>query len=314
MDTILSKKKLTYNGKLLVRSENVDAHGEPLKPYLADSRLVEAVNLAIDLQKPLLIGGETGCGKTRLAQAVATELGLKYEAWYVKSTSRARDGLYIYDTVARLRDAQLAYLHSLRTEDTQRLNNPIEYIKWGPLGRAFRNETRTVVLIDEIDKADLDFPNDLLHELEDWTFTVDEPGIDLPPIKAKQPPIIFITSNNERDLPDAFLRRCLFHHIEFPTQNRLEEILQAHFPDPSKRVIKAVVKRFGELRDRIRLDKGAAGKNISTSELIDWFTVLSRFPDDEILLKLNGELPYKSVLLKSSEDYRRYLSGSKGGT
>src|SRR2546428_10056707 len=178
-----------------------------IPPYLPDKPLIEAVNLAIFLERPLLIKGEPGCGKTRLAEAVANELGLPYYAWYIKSTDRARDGLYTYDAIARLRDVQLTASRT-KNVNIQRIGEPSKYVKWGKLGEAFLSEEPTVVLIDEIDKADIDFPNDLLLELDQKQFYVQETRTM---IKAKHTPIIFITSNDEKDLPDAFLRRCLFH-------------------------------------------------------------------------------------------------------
>jgi MoxR-like ATPase len=271
------------------------------EPYLPSPELVEAINLAIALRRPLLIKGEPGCGKTRLAPAVARQLGLEFKSWSIKSTSRARDGLYLYDAVGRLRAAQLAAAGKLLPEaELAKLADPSAYIKWMPLGLAFRSDRPMVVLIDEIDKADIDFPNDLLLELDERRFVVDETG-DV--FEAKHAPIIFITSNDEKDLPDAFLRRCLFHYIEFPDEMRLVQIVRAHFPDDSRRLIDAVVQRF------IALRRDMQGKKVSTSELIDWFTVLRRHPRDEVLQKLEGRLPYLSVLLKSWEDHRRYLAG-----
>jgi MoxR-like ATPase len=299
------KPKLTYKGDAQPSSGELDEHGDRLYPYLPDAALVEAVNLAIHLKRPLLIKGEPGCGKTRLARAVAYELGLPYEAWHVKSTSLARDGLYTYDTVGRLRDAQLAAYGSLKDKNQARIDDPLSYVQWQPLGRAFRNHIRTVVLVDEIDKADIDFPNDLLLELDERRFILEETSQI---IRAHEAPIVFITSNDEKDLPDAFLRRCLFHYIKFPDSERLREIVYAHFTDAPFSVVDAAVKRFVELREEMYKDKGEAGKKITTSELIDWFNVLRDHPQDEILAKLNGTLPYASVLLKSWDDHRHYLT------
>jgi MoxR-like ATPase len=304
MDEVLSYNQLEYTGKIQPKQGECDDNGQSLYPYLPDETLVEAVNLAIYLKRPLLIKGEPGCGKTRLARAVAYELGLSYQAWHVKSTSRARDGLYTYDTVGRLRDAQLAAAGRLKEEDISRIDDPASYVQWGPLGQAFRDEQRTVVLIDEIDKADIDFPNDLLLELDERRFIVEESG---QPIHAKQPPIVFITSNDEKDLPDAFLRRCLFHYLKFPNPERLGKIVNSHFPDSSQTLVDTAVARFLELRDSMFKEKGDAGKKVSTSELIDWFDVLRRYPQDETLAKLDGKLPYASVLLKSWDDHNRYL-------
>jgi MoxR-like ATPase len=278
-------------------------------PYLPSRELVEAVNLAIYLERPLLLKGEPGCGKTQLASAVAEELGLPLEGWYVKSTSRARDGLYTYDAVGRLRDAQLAGSNRLTEEQIRKADDPATYVRWGPLGRAFRNPQRTVVLIDEIDKADIDFPNDLLLELDKQQFLVEETGEE---IKAQVPPIVFITSNDEKDLPDAFLRRCLFHFVEFPDHDRLVQIILARFPSAPEELVNQAVSRFLTLREDMKRDKGEAGKKVSTSELIDWFQVLRRYPKDEALGHLGGQLPFPGVLLKSWEDHIRYLRGKRG--
>lgn len=301
--------RLSYTGSVQPEPGARDANGQPLYPYLPDEALVEAVNLAIYLKRPLLLKGEPGCGKTRLARAVSHELGLPYEAWHVKSTSRAQDGLYTYDTIGRLRDAQLMATGSLKRDATTRIADPASYVQWGPLGRAFLNKQRTVVLIDEIDKADIDFPNDLLLELDELRFTLRETGKE---IHAHRPPIVFITSNDEKDLPDAFLRRCLFHYIKFPDSERLREILNAHFPGASESLEERALKRFWELRNEMQKDKGEGGKKVSTSELIDWFDVLRSYPHDEIFAQLEGKLPFMSVLLKSWDDHKRYLSGEKG--
>ncbi|BAZ12916.1 ATPase [Calothrix sp. NIES-4071] len=183
------------------------------------------------------------------------------------------------------------------------------YVQWGSLGRAFQSSERTVVLIDEIDKADIDFPNDLLLELDEQRFIVDETGLN---VQAKAPPIVFITSNDEKDLPDAFLRRCLFHYVEFPSIPRLVNIVNAMFPDTPQALTDKAVATFLQLRDQMRKDKGEGGKKVSTSELIDWFRVLRRYPQDEVLAKLDGKLPYAGVLLKNWEDHVRYLRRSRG--
>jgi MoxR-like ATPase len=288
--------KQFYKGKPISPEE---CQQDGLAPYLPSPELINAVNLAMFLEKrPLLLKGEPGCGKTRLAQAVAHELGLPYEPWYIKSTSRARDGLYSYDAVRRLHDAQLVRMGE---ESKSKVDNLDNYIELGPLGRAFEKPQRTVVLIDEIDKADIDFPNDLLRELDEQKFTIEETGKE---VKANFPPIVFVTSNDEKDLPDAFLRRCLFYYIEFP-YSQLTEIVKAHFPESSPDVVEAAVKRFTELRQK--MEKGKSGKKVSTSELLDWFAVLHQFPQDEVLKQLEEELPFPEVLLKKWEDHLRYL-------
>jgi len=285
-----------------VQPKPEDYGKDGLYPYLPSEELVEAVNLTIFLEKrPLLIKGDPGSGKTRLAQAVAYELGLPYEPWYIKSISQARDGLYTYDAVRRLHDAQLA---GRAKGDGSKVDDPANYISLGPLGRAFEKTERTVVLIDEIDKADIDFPNDLLLELDEQRFFIEEAGKE---IKAHQPPIVFITSNDEKELPDAFLRRCLFIYIEFPSPSQLVAIVNAHFPDSPPGLVESAIDRFLELRQRMEQEKGKAGKKVSTSELLDWFAVLRRYPEDEALAQLQGQLPFPEVLLKSWEDHLRYL-------
>jgi MoxR-like ATPase len=274
-------------------------------PYLPSEGLIEAVNLAIFLQRPLLLKGEPGCGKTRLAHAVAYELGLPLKTWYIKSTSQARDGLYTYDGVGRLRDAQLAAAGRLSEAQIYEIDAPETYIRWGALGQAFRSEQQVVVLIDEIDKADIDFPNDLLLELDQQQFVVTETGQE---VQAQVAPIVLITSNDEKDLPDAFLRRCLFHYVAFPDPNQLTAIIQAHFPTAAPRMMEGAISRFLQLRQAMQ-DGRRASKKVSTSELIDWFRVLQQYPEDEVLAKLQGRLPFAEVLLKSWEDHVRYLRG-----
>ncbi len=307
MDKVLADANAyVYTGKVQPKPGERDAIGRPLEQYLPGDALVEAVNLAIYLERPLLLKGEPGSGKTRLAQAVAYKLGLPYEAWYIKSTSKARDGLYAYDTVGRLRNAQLAAVR----RDFQHADDPAKYVQLGPLGRALNNVQRTVILIDEIDKADIDFPNDLLLELDEKRFLIEETGQE---IAADVAPIVFITSNEEKDLPDAFLRRCLFHYIEFPDRARLVEIVNAHIADLPEPVVQAAIDRFLRLRGEMQ-GKGEAGKKVSTSELIDWMRVLRRYPQDEVMQMLKGRLPYAEVLLKNWDDHQRYILSTASRT
>ncbi len=307
-DMLEEKSKLIYTGKVLPGAGDKLRNGLPAFPYLPSKELVEMVNLSIALERPLLLQGEPGCGKTQLAQAVAFELGLDYFCWNIKSTSRAQDGLYTYDNLARLRDSQLLTLGQIAPEDKAGVSKPESYLSWGELGKAFRSEEKpAVLLIDEIDKAGLDFPNDLLLELEQKRFKVPEIKDE---VIAKYPPIIFITSNQEQDLSNAFLRRCLFHPIEFPEQARLIEIVEVHFGlNKDQELVTKAVERFKELRKSLQDELGGAGKQVSTSELIDWFKVLRSHPEDQILSQLqkNDRLPFLGVLLKTWEEHERYL-------
>lgn len=294
-----------YTGKIQPKPGEKDKKGRLHTPYLPSDEIIEAVNLAIHLKRPLLLKGEPGCGKTKLAQAVAYELNAEFEPWYIKSITNAQDGLYTYDHGKHLRYTQLASTNNLPQKELKRINNPDIYITYGPIGKAFLNEKQTVLLIDEIDKADIDFPNDLLFELEENRMIIKEK--DYEEKSAKQSPIVFITSNDEKDLPDAFLRRCLFLYIEFPDQNRLEKIVKSHFPGYSKSLIKKATSRFLELREQMKIEKGFASKKISTSELIDWLRVLSMYPEDNILKSLKSNILAPSILLKNWDDHRRFL-------
>jgi MoxR-like ATPase len=227
------------------------------KDYVAGEDLMMAVNAAIALQRPLLIKGEPGTGKTMLALEVAGALGRPLHQWHIKSTSKAQQGLYEYDAVSRLRDSQLG------EESVKDIKN---YIMKGPLWEAFQSEEPSVVLIDEIDKADIEFPNDLLRELDRMEFFVYETK-EL--ISARQRPLIVITSNNEKDLPDAFLRRCFFHYIQFPDKETMGQIIDVHFPGIKKQLLQQALEVFFDLRETPGLKKKP-----STSELLDWLKLL----------------------------------------
>ncbi len=240
--------------------------------YLTNEALEAAVNATLALERPLLIRGEPGTGKTLLAEAVAEALGLRLIAWNVKSTTRAQDGLYVYDTVQRLNDSRFG---DGDIRDIRR------YIKQGPLGQAMSSPERVVLLIDEIDKADLEFPNDLLHELDRMRFTVVETGDE---IAARERPVVIITSNNEKELPDAFLRRCVFHFIDFPDKDFMRRVVAVHHPGLDDALVDHALGAFFE----IRAMRGMR-KRPSTSELIDWIAVLRKSGIGEV--KLGRALP-----------------------
>jgi MoxR-like ATPase len=251
--------------------------------YLTDPALEAAVNCAIALERPLLIKGEPGTGKTLLAEAIAEGLGLPLISWTVKSTTRAQDGLYLYDTVQRLYDSRFG---DGDARDIKR------YIRLGPLGQAFAADKRHVLLIDEVDKADLEFPNDLLHELDRMRFKILETGEE---IVARERPIVVITSNNEKDLPDAFLRRCVFHFIDFPDEALMKRIVAVHHPDLEKKLIQQTLDAFFKLREIDGLRKKP-----STSELIDWISVLRQSGVSDV--RIEAELPFLGTLLKKEQD------------
>ena len=251
--------------------------------YIVSPELRDAVNVAAALEKPLLVRGEPGTGKTVLAEAIAEALVMNLITWNIKSTTQAQDGLYLYDTIQRLNDARFG------DNDVTDVSN---YIKYGPLGSSFLAEQRAVLLIDEIDKADMEFPNDLLHEIDRMSFTVQETDESF---TAKHRPIVIITSNAEKELPDAFLRRCVFHYIEFPEKELMEQIVRVHHPDVEQELLDQVLVRFYWLRDLPDLRKRP-----STSELIDWIAALRRGGLEASAIE--GELPFLGVLLKRESD------------
>jgi MoxR-like ATPase len=251
--------------------------------YIAAPDLMQTVNVAVQLSRPLLIKGEPGTGKTMLAQSIARGLEMPLIIWNVKSTTKAQDGLYVYDTVQRLYDGQFG---------DGNVSDIGQYIKMGKLGEAFAGDERVVLLIDEIDKADLEFPNDLLWELDQMEFTIPETRAT---VKAKQRPIVLITSNAEKELPDAFLRRCVFHYIEFPDEEMMERIVHVHVPQLDKRLLDLAIQAFYWLRDVPGLQKKP-----STSELIDWVQALARGGIEP--KEIAARLPFMGVLLKKDHD------------
>ncbi len=260
--------------------------------YIAGDELAAAVNVAVALERPLLIRGEPGTGKTLLAEAVSEALGLDLLVWGVKSTTRAQDGLYVYDTVQRLYDSQFG---DGDPSDIAR------YIRLGRLGEAFASPERVVLLIDEVDKADLEFPNDLLWELDRMSFHIPETGRT---VSAVHRPVVIITSNAEKELPDAFLRRCVFHYIAFPGPEQMAEIVRVHHPDLDDALIGAAMEAFYVLRSFDGLQKRP-----TTSELIDWVQalVISGVEAERVL----HELPFLGVVLKTPQDVeiaRRHLA------
>ncbi|HVV85054.1 MAG TPA: MoxR family ATPase [Kofleriaceae bacterium] len=251
--------------------------------YIASDDLRHAVNVAVALARPLLVRGEPGTGKTVLAENVAAALDLPLIRWHVKSTTKAKDGLYVYDTVARLHDSRFG------DGDVKDIGH---YIKLGPLGQALAAPSRVVLLIDEVDKADLEFPNDLLLELDAMRFRVDETGQE---IVARERPVVIITSNHEKELPDAFLRRCVFHYIEFPTRELMARIVRVHHPDLEDKVLDQALEVFYGLRATAKLRKRP-----TTSELIDWICALRKAGVD--LGRVGGGIPFLGTLLKTEQD------------
>lgn len=251
--------------------------------YVVTQELMNAVNVAIALQKPLLIKGEPGTGKTMLAESISEALNMKLLVWNIKSTTKAQEGLYVYDTVQRLYDSQFG---------EGDVANIKKYIKLGTLGEAFTSDEQVVLLIDEIDKADLEFPNDLLWELDKMEFYVTETKET---IKTKTRPIVIITSNAEKELPDAFLRRCIFHYIEFPTREKMEEIVDVHFDCINDNLLNQAMDAFYKIREMRDIQKKP-----STSELLDWLQALMLSGID--VERITAEIPYAGVLLKKNQD------------
>lgn len=251
--------------------------------YVVTEELKNVVNVSIALQKPLLIKGEPGTGKTMLAEAIADALDMDLLIWGIKSTTKAQEGLYIYDTVQRLYDSQFG------EGDVSDIS---QYIKLGKLGEAFSADKQVVLLIDEIDKADLEFPNDLLWELDKMEFYINETKET---IKTKHRPIVIITSNAEKELPDAFLRRCIFHYIEFPDAEKMEEIIKVHFGEIDETLCEKAMEAFYEIREMRDVQKKP-----STSELLDWLQALIISGVDADTIK--DKIPYLGVLLKKNQD------------
>ena len=266
---------------------------EGTQNYIATEDLRIAVNAALTLERPLLVKGEPGTGKTVLAEEVAKALDLELLTWHIKSTTKAHQGLYEYDAITRLRDSQLG---------DERVKDIKNYINRGKLWEAFAYQGRVVLLIDEIDKADIEFPNDLLQELDRMEFFVYETGET---IKAETRPLVIITSNNEKELPDAFLRRCFFHYIAFPDHETMTEIVKVHFPDLKSRLVKEALSVFYEVRDVPGLKKKP-----STSELLDWLKLLMNEDIDETTLRERDPNklmpPLHGALLKNEQDVQLF--------
>lgn len=264
--------------------------------YIASKPLMEIVNVSISLGKPLVIKGEPGTGKTLLAHSIAEALEKELLIWNIKSTTKAKDGLYVYDTLQRLNDA--------RFKDRD-ISDIRQYIKMGKLGQAFKSDVKIVLLIDEIDKADVEFPNDLLNELDEMSFHIPELDEE---VVAVNRPIVIITSNSEKELPDAFLRRCIFHYIEFPDEEMMERIVKVHYPDIENKLVREAIKKFYWIREVDGLRKKP-----STSELLDWIKALSL--GGLSTEKIGAEIPFLGTLLKNEQDTGRFvrLSSAQGG-
>lgn len=262
------------------------------KNYIATEDLTVAVNAAVTLERPLLIKGEPGTGKTELAKQVALGLDLDMLEWNIKSTTKAQQGLYEYDAVSRLRDSQLG---------DQRVNEISNYIRKGKLWESFESNKKVVLLIDEIDKADIEFPNDLLQELDKMSFYVYETGKT---IAAKHRPVVIITSNNEKELPDAFLRRCFFHYIKFPDQETLQKIVKVHYPKIKDDLLSTALSQFFEIREQTGLKKKP-----STSEVLDWLKLLlsEDLKPEDLRRETSSALPkLHGALLKNEQDVQLF--------
>jgi len=261
--------------------------------YIASKALMEIVNVSVSLGKPLVIKGEPGTGKTLLAHSISRALNKKLFIWNVKSTTKAKDGLYVYDTVQRLNDA--------RFKDRD-ISDIRQYIKHGKLGQTFMADEQVVLLIDEIDKADIEFPNDLLNELDEMAFHVPELDEE---VVAKHRPVVIITSNAEKELPDAFLRRCIFHYIEFPDTEMMEKIVKVHYPDIEAKLVREAIKKFYWIREVDGLKKKP-----STSELLDWIKALALGGIN--IEKVGTEIPFLGTVLKNEQDTDRFIKISSG--
>jgi MoxR-like ATPase len=323
---------LTYTGEVQPQPDNKTKDYKNFAPLIADRvypydpepELIEAVNVALDLKMPLLLEGEPGCGKSRLAHALVYEFNkgnpkttttIKYHEWIVQSTSKAEDSLYQYDYIGRLQAAQVQGIIKQPLAEDKNPKDPAklgDWVDYRPLGKAFKesqdHNIRSVVLIDEIDKADRDFPNDLLLTIEKQEFTIKETG-DTIRAREESSPIIIITSNQEKRLPNAFLRRCIYHYIELPSPERLTKILETRFLKYQdlldKKVIDKAVERFLDIRESQVNDKiPSRDKIVSTAELIAWFQSFLKYDADEILKKLSQEkIPHAGALLKTYKDY-----------
>ena len=261
--------------------------------YVASDDLMNSVNVAMALKKPLLVKGEPGTGKTKLAEAIAASLDMELIIWSIKSTTKAQDGLYVYDTVQRLYDSQFGEAN---------VGDISKYIKLGKMGEAFKSDKQVVLLIDEIDKADLEFPNDLLWELDKMEFYINETKET---VRAKHQPIVIITSNAEKELPDAFLRRCIFHYIEFPLAPKMREIVNVHYKDLDETLINQAMEAFYWIRSMNEIQKKP-----STSELLDWLQALSLGGIDPE--KVASNFPFIGTLLKKNQDIDTFESYKKG--